>query len=433
MIDVSRTSNGYKDISRQNGVDCPNIWAKSIIMNKTICIAGKNNIAVNVLLHCIGERKDIRVIVVCNRNDSGENGWQKSLLWYAKKNGIDVMDLEEVYHIPSLIFLSLEFDRIIQPDLFCDAKLYNIHFSLLPKYKGCHTSVLPILYGEKKTGCTFHYIDKGIDTGEIIEQVEVEILPSDTSHDLYNRLTRIGTNLVIKNLPKVIQGNEVSWKQNPYASTYYSRKKIDYNELHLEINSTANQIKNQVHAFSFRPFQFMRWNNIDYVFCEILDTRSDLRPGTILADTEAYTIIASVDYNIKMYKDVLAILFEAIKKFDNGKAKELCLIKHIINAQDKHGWSPLTVAIYVNNVEIANHLMLCGADMNVRDWSGKTTLMYAMDCGIRTGDWTLFRTLVNRKIDINKRDYSDCSLKDYVVIDKVVSSIPKDIQNLLDL
>lgn len=69
-----------------------------------------------------------------------------------------------------LIFISLEFDKIVNPDLFKDARLYNIHFSLLPSYKGMYTSAIPILNGEEMVGVTFHEIDKGIDTGNIIAQ-----------------------------------------------------------------------------------------------------------------------------------------------------------------------------------------------------------------------------------------------------------------------
>lgn len=61
---------------------------------KTICIAGKNDIAVRVLLHCLDAYRDMEIVVVCKRNDLGVNGWQKSLMWYAKKNNVRVVKLE---------------------------------------------------------------------------------------------------------------------------------------------------------------------------------------------------------------------------------------------------------------------------------------------------------------------------------------------------
>ncbi|MBQ8080233.1 MAG: hypothetical protein IJ236_09800 [Oscillospiraceae bacterium] len=74
-----------------------------------------------------------------------------------------------MYDTEDLIFLSAEFDRLIRPDKFRSQELYNIHFSLLPRYKGCYTSVHPLLHGDTTTGVTFHRIRRGIDTGEIID------------------------------------------------------------------------------------------------------------------------------------------------------------------------------------------------------------------------------------------------------------------------
>ena len=125
---------------------------------KTICIAGKNDIAVNILLYCIKFYYKCRIVCVVNMNEPGINTWQKSLKWFAEKNGVEILSLNDVYEIEDLLFLSLEFDRIIRPEKFKSTLLYNIHFSMLPKYKWMHTSVLPILYCEENTGVTLHRI-----------------------------------------------------------------------------------------------------------------------------------------------------------------------------------------------------------------------------------------------------------------------------------
>lgn len=83
-------------------------------MKRTICIAGKNNIAVDVLDYCLKKYKDF--------------------------------DDKEV-----------EFDRIIKIDKFKSDKLFNIHFSLLPEYKGMYPSVLPILHNNKCSGGDITY------------------------------------------------------------------------------------------------------------------------------------------------------------------------------------------------------------------------------------------------------------------------------------
>ena len=400
---------------------------------KTICIAGKNNIAVDVLLYCINTYKDDEIVVVCNKNDLGENGWQRSLLWHARKHDIRVLKLNEVYGIEDLVFLSVEFDRIIRPKRFSSARLFNIHFSFLPLYKGCHTSVLPILHGRDKTGVTFHRIDSGIDTGEIIDQEEVKIYSSDTSYDLYKKLISVGTKLIIKNLSDVIRGTEQSWKQESHGSTYYSINEIKYSELCLDINATAYQIQNQIRAFSFRPYQLLVWNKKRYVECEILENRSVWRPGTILEDTEVYTVIVSIDYDVKLYKDVLLEIFSAIEKKENSRAKKLCVSRQLVNAQDRHGRSPLTVAVYSGNIEMVEYLLQCGADICVKDWNGSTLLMYAKDYGMNTGDWSLFRMLAELGVDINEKDYAGLLLADYISELEKIDSIPDDIKKMLNL
>ena len=64
--------------------------------------------------------------------------------------------------------------RLLQspPKNFLNARLYNIHFSYLPAYKGMFTSALPIKNGEVDSGVTLHKIESGIDTGDIIDQIK---------------------------------------------------------------------------------------------------------------------------------------------------------------------------------------------------------------------------------------------------------------------
>lgn len=124
--------------------------------------------------------------------------------WFAEKRDVEIIELEDAYNIKDMIFLSLEFDQIIIPERFQTTELYNIHFSLLPKYRGCYTSILPILHDEKYTGVTLHKIRSGIDTGEIIAQEVVEIGANDTSLDLYKILIESGTKVVRENLLKLI-------------------------------------------------------------------------------------------------------------------------------------------------------------------------------------------------------------------------------------
>jgi phosphoribosylglycinamide formyltransferase-1 len=67
-------------------------------------------------------------------------------------------------------------------------RIINLHPSLLPKFPGLEAWKQALQAGEKVTGCTVHYVDAGIDSGEIIAQREVPILPNDTPESLHQRI-----------------------------------------------------------------------------------------------------------------------------------------------------------------------------------------------------------------------------------------------------
>lgn len=380
---------------------------------KTICLAGKHDIAVNILLYCLEHYEKKYIKCILNRNETGINSWQKSMKWFAEKKDVEIIELEDAYNIKDMIFLSLEFDQIIIPERFQTTELYNIHFSLLPKYKGCYTSILPILHDEEYTGVTLHKIRFGIDTGEIIAQEVVEIGANDTSLDLYKILIESGTKVVRDNLLKLINNTFTTTPQEKIKSTYYSRNYIDYSTLELEVQQTGNQVKNQIRAFNFRPYQLLKWKNVEYIDAVILDKLSEEKAGTVLEDNEVFTKIATIDYDTILYKDNFESLMEAIRKHDNVLAKKLCSSKQLIKAQDTHGWSALTVAVYNNNMEMARYLIDEGANERVLNNNGTNLLMYAKDCYLNSGDTTMFEYMLDLDLTPDMEDYAGKNLYDY--------------------
>jgi phosphoribosylglycinamide formyltransferase-1 len=96
------------------------------------------------------------------------------------------------HHQPDLVVLA-GFMKIL-PANFVSAlkgKLINIHPSLLPEYKGAHAVRDALKAGAVKTGVSVHYVDEGVDTGEIIVQSEVEIIPGDTERSLHQRIQKV--------------------------------------------------------------------------------------------------------------------------------------------------------------------------------------------------------------------------------------------------
>ena len=393
----------------------------------TLCIGGKNDITVNVLEYARTAFPDVRIVCIPDRCDDGINRWQRSVIYYCKNNGIEIVNLEDVYEIEDLVFISTEFDRIIKPEKFKSSNLYNIHFSLLPRYKGMFTSVLPILNGDDKSGVTFHRIRAGIDTGEIIDQQSFEIRKDWNSLDLYKTLINNGSDVVIRNLRNVLSGEVYAEPQPKEGSTYFGKGYIDFSSIELNPQATADQIRLQINAFAFRPYQLLKFKGIPLVGSKITDYVSIEKPGTVLSEDDVSIKIASIDYDIILYKDVLERIIEAVKDHDQDKAKRLCVYEKILNDQDSHGWTPLTVAVYNGDLDLARWFVSRGAVDTVVNHNGTTLLMYAKDAGLNTGDWSVFRWLREEGADPHAVDYSGKAIIDYLDEDKL-NRIPEDLK-----
>ncbi|MDZ4742044.1 MAG: phosphoribosylglycinamide formyltransferase [Verrucomicrobiota bacterium] len=98
--------------------------------------------------------------------------------------------LERLLQIAPDYIILAGYMRILSP-LIVDSfpeKIINIHPSLLPKYPGIHAPQQAIEAGEIESGCTVHFVDTGVDTGQIIAQARVPILPEDTKESLHARI-----------------------------------------------------------------------------------------------------------------------------------------------------------------------------------------------------------------------------------------------------
>lgn len=96
----------------------------------------------------------------------------------------------------------------------------NIHASLLPKYRGAAPIEWSIIDGCDKTGVTTMYMEKGLDTGDMIEKAEVAIEPDDTGETLHDKLALCGAGLIISTLKALEDNTAVRTKQDDSESSY---------------------------------------------------------------------------------------------------------------------------------------------------------------------------------------------------------------------
>jgi phosphoribosylglycinamide formyltransferase-1 len=104
---------------------------------------------------------------------------------------------------PDLV-VSAGFMRILPESITTRFKIINSHPALLPLFPGAHAVRDALAAGATETGTTIHWVDAGIDTGEVIAQEKVEILPEDTEESLHERIKIIERGLIVATIRKVL-------------------------------------------------------------------------------------------------------------------------------------------------------------------------------------------------------------------------------------
>lgn len=118
------------------------------------------------------------------------------------------------------ILVSINFPQIIRSSVLDNWTVINIHSGILPEYRGLFPYYWCLVNGEKRAGITVHYIDHSIDTGDIIAQAVIDIVPEDTVFTLNRKLHEIGARLMVHAI-MLIETESVN-KKVQGAGRYYS-------------------------------------------------------------------------------------------------------------------------------------------------------------------------------------------------------------------
>jgi methionyl-tRNA formyltransferase len=168
----------------------------------------------------------------------------------------------------------------------------NIHASLLPRWRGAAPIQAAILNGDHETGITIMLMDAGLDTGPILSQRSIPILPKDIGGDLSEHLSILGAELLLETLPKYINGDIAPMPQNDDLATYAPMlKKADGV---LDFTKPAELLLRQIRAFEPWPTSFFMWEDLRIVVKQASIHPGDKDdPGRVLAidQTPAITTI----------------------------------------------------------------------------------------------------------------------------------------------
>lgn len=176
---------------------------------------------------------------------------------FAIEKNIQVLQPEKIKEIKDTLvqlkpdlFCVVAYGKILPKDILEIPKLgsINVHGSLLPKYRGAAPIQWAVINGDKQTGITTMYMDEGMDTGDIILKQELEITENETTGELWNKLSKIGGELLVKTLEKIENGTAPRIKQSPEftLAPMLSKEiaKIDWK------NKTAIEIKNLIRGLN---------------------------------------------------------------------------------------------------------------------------------------------------------------------------------------
>ncbi len=162
-------------------------------------------------------------------------------------------EYEDIIQLKPDLIVTCAYGQII-PEAILNLPKYgciNVHASLLPKLRGGSPLHHALIDGYDKTGVTIMYMDKGMDTGDMILQEEIKITDDDTVGTIHDKLSVLGANLLLKALPSIIDGTCKRIKQNNEEATYCHN--ITHEEEIIDFNKTGREIFNMVRGMNPYP------------------------------------------------------------------------------------------------------------------------------------------------------------------------------------
>lgn len=223
-----------------------------------VILCGYNWIGCKALSLLLGEGHE--VFVYTHENPSHIN----SLIEYCDKllipYSLKKISKKNLPFKPDII-CSIFYRYIISEEIIdtVNGRIFNLHPSLLPEYKGCSSLTWAMIEGEKEVGYTYHYIDKGIDTGNIIIQNVIQIEDWDTQVTLYHRVMFEAAKSFILVLDKVLK--EFEGVPQEKKGKYYGRGCPNNGE--ININWSQSKIENFIRAMNYPPLPFATFKGVE--------------------------------------------------------------------------------------------------------------------------------------------------------------------------
>ena len=223
-----------------------------------IVVFGYHDVGVECLDALIS--RGSRVIAVFTHRDNPEEKiWFKSVAQLARQHGIPVHTPDSVNTPewiarlremqPDIVF-SFYYRNLICQEILAIPRLgaFNLHGSLLPKYRGRVPINWAVLNGEIRTGATLHHMVKRPDAGDIVDQEAVPISPRDTAQDVFIKVTAAARQVLERSLEAIKQGRAPRRPQDEAQASYFGGRKPD--DGRIDWHADAQRIFNLIRALT---------------------------------------------------------------------------------------------------------------------------------------------------------------------------------------
>lgn len=185
---------------------------------------------------------------------------EKGINVYQPSTFKDAQAVEELKSLSPDIIIVIAYGKLL-PQSVLDIPKYgcvNIHGSLLPKLRGAAPIQRSVINGDIETGITSMQMDAGLDTGDMLLAEKTEILPDETSGELFDRLAPLGAKVLLETLDAMEKGTIHPIKQDGSMSTYASM--LSKEETVIDWNMQAESIHNKVRGMNPWPVAVTLFN-----------------------------------------------------------------------------------------------------------------------------------------------------------------------------
>ncbi len=156
----------------------------------------------------------------------------------------------------------------------------NLHASLLPRYRGAAPIHHAVMNGETRTGCTVFWLDRDVDSGKIISQRSTPIGENETTGEVYDRLKKEGSELLLEAVESIGDGSSSTHKQDEAEAT--SAPKIFTDDCKIDFHMPARQVHNKIRGLSPFPTAWARLDGLKFnMYRSKTGPQKRLKPGQL--------------------------------------------------------------------------------------------------------------------------------------------------------